>query len=42
MEKFTEDELAIAKSVDLVAVASSLGFTPKKIGNYYTLKEMEH
>ena len=41
MEKFTEDELAIAKSVDLVAVASSLGFTPKKIGNYYTLKEMD-
>lgn len=41
MQNFTEDELAIAKSVDLVAVASSLGYTPKKIGNYYTLKEMD-
>lgn len=43
MEKtnFTEEELSIAKSVDLVAVASSLGYTPKKIGKYYTLKEMD-
>ena len=41
MQNFTEDELAIAKSVDLVAVASSLGYTPKKIGKYYTLKEMD-
>jgi len=41
MQNFTEDELAIAKSVDLVAVASSLGYTPKRIGNYYTLKEMD-
>lgn len=41
MKKFTEDELEIAKSVDLVAVAASLGYTPKKIGNYYTLKEMD-
>ena len=41
MQNFTEDELAIAKSVDLVAVASRLGYTPKRIGNYYTLKEMD-
>ena len=41
MQNFTEDELAIAKSVDLVAVASSLGYTPERIGNYYTLKEMD-
>ena len=41
MQSFTEDELAIAKSVDLVAVAASLGYTPKRIGNYYTLKEMD-
>lgn len=41
MQNFTEDELAIAKSVDLVAVAASLGYTPKRIGNYYTLKEMD-
>ena len=39
--RFTEDELAIAKSVDLVAVASYLGYTPKRIGKYYTLKEMD-
>lgn len=41
MQNFTEDELVIAKSVDLVAVASSLGYTPKRIGNYYTLEEMD-
>lgn len=34
-------ELAIAKSVDLVAVASRMGYTPKRIGKYYTLKEMD-
>ena len=41
MQNFTDEELRIAKSVDLVAVASSLGYTPKRIGNYYTLKEMD-
>ena len=39
--RFTEEELAIAKSVDLVAVAASLGYTPRKVGRYYTLKEMD-
>ena len=39
--RFTNEELAIAKSVDLVAVASSLGYTPRKIGKYFTLKEMD-
>lgn len=38
---FTQEELAIAKSVDLTAVALSLGYTVKKIGNYHTLKEMD-
>ena len=38
---FTAEELAIAKSVDLTAVAESLGYTVKKIGRYYTLKEMD-
>lgn len=38
---FTQEELAIAKSVDLTAVASSLGYTVKKIGNYHTIKEMD-
>ena len=41
MSSFTSDELAIAKSVDLVDIASYLGFTPKKIGRFYTLKEMD-
>lgn len=41
MQSFTEAELAVAKTVDLIAVASSLGYTPVKIGNYYTLKEMD-
>ena len=40
-ERFTTEELAIAKSVDLVAVAQHMGYTPKRIGNYYTLKEMD-
>lgn len=39
--RFTEEELAIAKSVDLTAVASSLGFTVKRMGRYHTLKEMD-
>ena len=41
MSGFTSEELSIAKSVDLVDVASCLGYTPKKIGRYYTLKEMD-
>ncbi len=40
-ERFTEAELAIAKSVDLTAVASYLGYTVKKVGHYHTLKEMD-
>ena len=30
-DRFTDDELAIAKSVDLCAVAESLGYTVKRI-----------
>lgn len=41
MNSFTEDELAIAKSVDLVEVARQLGYTPYRIGHYYSLKEMD-
>ena len=40
-ERFTEEELAIAKSVDLTAVASYLGYTVKRVGHYHTLKEMD-
>ncbi len=41
MSRFTEEELSIAKSVDLTAVATNLGYTVKRVGNYYTLKEMD-
>ena len=40
-ERFTESELALAKSVDLTAVASYLGYTVKRVGHYHTLKEMD-
>ena len=39
--RFTEEELAIAKRVDLCEVASYLGYTVKRIGKYHTLKEMD-
>lgn len=38
---FTQEELAIAKSVDLTAVAERLGYTVKRIGSYHTLKEID-
>lgn len=41
MERFTEEELAIAKQVDLTKVATYLGYTVKRIGRYHTLKEMD-
>jgi len=40
-KSFTKEELAIAKNVDLVAVAERLGYRVRKVGNYYTLKEMD-
>ena len=40
-ERFTEEELRIAKSVDLTEVAARLGYTVKRIGKYHTLKEMD-
>ena len=39
--RFTEEELAAAKRVDLCSVAESLGYTVKRIGKYHTLKEMD-
>lgn len=39
--RFTEEELALAKQVDLCRVAEHLGYTVKRIGNYHTLKEMD-
>lgn len=38
---FTNEELAIAKSVDLTEVCENLGYTVKREGNYHTLKEMD-
>ena len=40
-DRFSAEELEIAKSVDLTMVAMALGFTPKRVGRYYTLKEMD-
>ena len=39
--KFTQDEIGIAKQTDLCAVASSMGYTVKRVGKYHTLKEMD-
>ena len=39
--RFTEDELALAKQVDLCSVAEYLGYTVKRVGHYHTLKEMD-
>ena len=38
---FTKSELEMAKSVDLKALASSMGFTVKRVGSLYTIKEMD-
>lgn len=38
--RFTQDEIEIAKQADLCAVASSMGFTVKRVGKWHTLKEM--
>lgn len=40
-KNFTAEELEIAKSADLTAVASALGYTVRKIGKYHTIKEMD-
>lgn len=37
--KFTDEELDIAKNVDLVSIAERQGFTTKRVGSYYTLRE---
>ena len=40
MGRYTEDEIQIAKSVDLVDLAESVNLPVKKKGNYYQLKDM--
>lgn len=37
--KFTDEELEIARGVDLVSIAERQGFTTKRVGSYYSLKE---
>lgn len=39
--RFTEEELALAKTAELTAVASALGYTVRRVGKYHTLKEMD-
>ena len=39
--RFTPEELELAKSADLTAVAAALGYTVRKVGKYHTLKEMD-
>ena len=41
MGMFTKSELEMAKSVDLKAVASAMGYTIKRVGKLYTIKEMD-
>lgn len=38
-EKFSDDEVQIAKSIDLVGLLSNFGYTPVKTGRNYRLKE---
>lgn len=40
-KRFTAEELALAKSADLTAVAAAMGYTVRRIGRYHTLKEMD-
>ena len=40
-QRFTNEELSIAKSVDLCELARGLGYTPVKVGSCHTLKEMD-
>lgn len=39
--RFTQEEIEIAKQADLCAVASSMGYTVRRVGKYHTLKEMD-
>ena len=39
--RYTDDEIAIAKNVDLVQVAKDFGYTVKKRGRHHTIKEMD-
>ncbi len=40
-QKFTEKEMEIARSTDLPDLLTSMGYEVKRIGSYYTAKEMD-
>ena len=39
--RFNDTDKEKAKSVSLISLASSLGFTPEKVGSHFSLKEMD-
>lgn len=39
--RFTQEEIELAKRADLCAVASSMGYTVRRVGKCHTLKEMD-
>lgn len=41
MPRFTDEEYAIAKSVDLVRLAEEMGYQTKRVGSKYSLKSMD-
>ena len=38
MGRFTDEELRIAKSVDLVDLAGNVGIPLKRVGNYFSIR----
>lgn len=41
IDRFTWEELEAAKNADLCQVAEELGYTVKRVGSFYTIKEMD-
>ncbi len=39
--RFTDAEMDLVRNTDLPSLLSSLGYTVKRIGNYYTTAEMD-
>ncbi len=39
--EFTDEELAICKETDLVQLCGFLGYKTKRVGNFYTIEEMD-
>jgi len=38
---FSKEDIEAAKKADIREIAKDLGYTPRKVGNYYTLKEID-